>query len=339
MDVILNTQSYPGKLHATINHLADHFADLAGFHHDPVSPTATATGTEIQLSSGTALSPYDAANCLRDTRRTTAFLQGIHQALRDLLENQKDRPVHVIYAGCGPFATLLTPLLHRFNPSDIQILLLDIQPECISSAHRLIESLGHSDFLEDCLVADAATWRNNTGHPFQLLITETMQAALAKECHVAIAANLSAVLDTSGIMIPERIRLNAVLLDPTWEFSVERMSQSTSRNDHIPLGTVFDFDLQTAISINQSHGPDFTANAPIRCARLQIPLEKSSTHEIWITTTITTYGDASIGIRDSGLTIPRPAEIGPTPGGGEWLSFSYLLGPTPQLEVREIGAN
>ena len=330
VDVILDPLSFPGDLHAAINRLADHFAGLAGFHHDATLPAVT--GSEIHLPSGTAISPHEAATCLRDIRRTTAFLQGIHQAIRHLLETRTERPIQVLYAGCGPFATLVTPLLHRFGPRDIRVCLLDIQPECLASARRLIESLGHQDFLGDCLLQDAATYQNYASPPCHLVITETMQAALEKECHVSIAANLSAHLDAGGIMIPGRIMLEAVLLDPAWEFSVERMRECSVSADHrIALGTAFELDLESAREIRRNHGPDFSEDIRVPGRELGLPADIPPMRDVWIMTAINTYGDIWIQAHDSGLTIPRPAKIQPAPSAGDRVAFSYVMGHSPHL--------
>ena len=55
---------------------------------------------DTALPSGKALSPFLAAQCVRDFMRTAVFLRGVEQVLRER------RPAECVYAGTGPFATM-----------------------------------------------------------------------------------------------------------------------------------------------------------------------------------------------------------------------------------------
>jgi hypothetical protein len=62
---------------------------------------------DIYLSSGKAVSPTKAAHCLLEYRRTAVFLRGVYKAILQLKRDFPHERLHILYAGCGPYATLL----------------------------------------------------------------------------------------------------------------------------------------------------------------------------------------------------------------------------------------
>lgn len=72
-----------------------------------VSPAQIGVDKDIMLSSCKAISPSAAAHCLLEMKRTAVFLRGIHQAVFQKLNNGADNPVHILYAGTGPYGTLV----------------------------------------------------------------------------------------------------------------------------------------------------------------------------------------------------------------------------------------
>ena len=75
------------------------------------------------FSSGRAISPAAAATCIKDFRRTAAFLRGVKSALRDVRERIAGR-LEVVYGGTGPFAMLLLPFLAELRESNIRFTLM-----------------------------------------------------------------------------------------------------------------------------------------------------------------------------------------------------------------------
>lgn len=93
-----------------------------------------ATG-QTRLASGLAISPTLAAMCARELFRTLAFIRGLAEAINDAMH--PDRPVRVLYAGCGPYALLAVPLMTVFSSAQVTFTLMDIHQECLDSAQAL----------------------------------------------------------------------------------------------------------------------------------------------------------------------------------------------------------
>ena len=72
------------------------------------------TEGESFLASGWAISPVQAALCAREPLRSAAFMRALVLAVTQRL--REDRPVRVLYAGCGPFALLALPAVAKLAP-------------------------------------------------------------------------------------------------------------------------------------------------------------------------------------------------------------------------------
>ncbi|MFT6503563.1 MAG: putative RNA methylase [Crocinitomicaceae bacterium] len=154
---------------------------------------------------GVALSPQHAIDCLKDGVRTSRFLKGIFKAITQALETNKDTPLEVLYAGCGPLSTLIIPLLPHFNSDQLRITLIDIHEESMTSSKKIIEHLELNDFFVSLKTCDATKY----AHPrkIDLLITETMDKGLTREPQASISEHLCQQLSTEGILIPKQISL------------------------------------------------------------------------------------------------------------------------------------
>ena len=69
------------------------------------------TGEGTQLESGLALAPHLAARCVLDVKRTMAFQRGAARAIEAARARFPGETIEIVYAGTGPFAPLVRPLL------------------------------------------------------------------------------------------------------------------------------------------------------------------------------------------------------------------------------------
>jgi len=143
---------------------------------------------DIMFDNGKALGTFWAALCLDDMMRTRQFIRGINEAIKEKINTQK--PIHILYAGTGPFATLILPFIFRYSKQQIKYTFLEINPFSFKILQNLISKLGLEDYDITLLKADATKYKIDSENEPDIIISETMQNALAKEQQVPIFLNL-----------------------------------------------------------------------------------------------------------------------------------------------------
>ena len=134
------------------------------------------------LACGKALSALEAARCLLDYPRTTVLLRAVDAAIRARLQQQPG-PICLLYVGCGPFATLILPLLARYPAERLRVCLLDVHTQSLRSAEALCNAAGVTDRLLPRLCGDAAQLRLPRDLRVDLLLAELMQRRPTHEAH------------------------------------------------------------------------------------------------------------------------------------------------------------
>ncbi|HEX8562723.1 MAG TPA: hypothetical protein VF676_07065 [Flavobacterium sp.] len=162
------------------------------------------------IKGGHALSTYNAAVCTDDYLRTAYFLKGIHKAVVDLHLQFPHRKINILYAGCGPFATLLLPLLPLFNKERIDAIVLDINTSSIQSVKNLLAILELESYRLSLVEADATNYQKPEEWGIDLFISETMHYALTAEPQVSITKNFIPQLLPHSIFIPKNIHIDLV---------------------------------------------------------------------------------------------------------------------------------
>jgi len=190
-------------------------------------PPARATGT--LLPSGLAISPADAATCAKDARRTAVFLRGIRDAIEETRRRFPGELLNVVYAGTGPLATLVMPLLPLLSADAVRFAFIDIHAEAIASVEEIMRRFGFDDFVLGMHVTDATAYRS--ADPVHVAIVETMQRALTVEPQVAVMRNLESQLVAGGLLVPQRIVLHVGFADP----------EALPASPIVPLGAIDDF--------------------------------------------------------------------------------------------------
>ncbi|MGZ8216479.1 hypothetical protein [Methylomagnum sp.] len=331
-DTLLDISAPPSQALAASHALTDLFASLEGFD-------AGQNGTDYKhrldtyTAHGKALSPINAARCAWEHLRTTRFLQGAHAALREAQRRFPGQRIEVLYAGTGPYATLVLPLLPRFSPEALRLTLLDIHPHCLDSVARLLEGLGLGGFVREFVVADATRYRHPSNRPPHVVITETMQKALIKEPQVAITLNLALQLAPGGLLVPERVDVRACLADPSREMPVLDAEGNCPERARVDLGKVFELSLDTARAWAK---PDLT-DVAFPPARVAVPEPRpESATRFMLLTHIATFGEIGLGDYDCSLTCP--VEIRPLrdPAPGLAVELRYRMDASPGFEHQAL---
>ena len=281
---------------------------------------------ETHTSDGIAISPTMAAMCADDHARTVQFLRGTHAAIEAARAGVRDRPVRVLYAGCGPYAMLATPLMSVLSPEDAVFTLLDIHETSIESARSILEGLGLAASVDAYVTANACAFRIDAERPPDLLLMEVMQACLQVEPQVAVARHLLPQAP-QAILVPEEVRVDLRFVDPRREFDLdggERASVIAGR-DRSSGGTVF--------TLNRSTIEDWAgiAGARLPGTSVRIPDPYDTKRVPMLFTYIRVFGEHGLGDYDSGLTSPHALRLTHDLTAGQLLRFHYELGNDPEL--------
>ncbi len=169
--------------------------------------------THVFLKTGKAIGSKWAGMCVDDFMRTKRFVTGLYKAVKDTLQKNKNQPVHILYAGTGPFATLVMPLTTIFKPSELQFTLLEVNPKSIESLENTIKSFNAESYVKNIFQTDASTFNVPLPNSVDIVVIECMQHALVREPQVAITYNLVSQLNENVILIPEQISLHIALID------------------------------------------------------------------------------------------------------------------------------
>lgn len=337
-EALLNPEANRATILAATATLHTIFSSITGIRGDVSDPQYD---TEIFVPNGLAISPCLAASCLSvEMVRTAKFLRGIQVAIQEALKRFPREPIHILYAGCGPYATLLMPFTTHFTPDQIQITLLDIHQASIERVTHLINELGVTDYFCDYVHGDAAIYQYPDTRPLHMIVTETMQMAFEKEPQVAITLNLLPQLAENGLLIPQNVFVEACLTDPKKEqyyllVQKDEDNYPNIRSDfekhRLNLGRIFEINIETGLRFiknlngQQSTLPPVTLNIP------QYPPEKT---QFMLLTTVNVFDDINVQGYESELSLPvilpDLSQVNP----GTQLAFFYQFGRKPGFKYQ-----
>lgn len=160
----------------------------------------------LPTAGGQAIGTFLAAACVNEVRRTQRFCRGLFQSVARAVASRPGRPVHVIYAGAGPFAALALPTMRQFPAEEVQFTLLEVNPGSLDKLRHVISALELEPYVRRVELCDATTWRVPDG-AVDIVISETMNQALQREPQAGIMLNLRRQLGDSVVFIPEAVEV------------------------------------------------------------------------------------------------------------------------------------
>jgi len=279
---------------------------------------------ETVTAAGLAISPVKAALCAREPLRTIVFIRGLAAAIEQA--RRPGRPVRVLYAGCGPLATLALPLMTLLDPEQASFTLVDIHAASLDSARALVSHLGLDDRVAGYVLADACSLRLDPAALPDVIVSETMNAALRSEPQVAIMRHL-AMQAPQALLVPESVTVEACLLRLSRELSapwVDGVAPPPPRRERIELGQVFRLD---ADAIRGWSG----MGAVLPAAAVRVPATVPAGMQPRLLTKIVSFGGHGLLDWESSLNQPQHLPGRLALQGGEILQFAYRIDERPGL--------
>lgn len=265
----------------------------------------------VPASKGKAVGLNHAAQCLLDYQRTHRFVLAIHQAILDQQKSNLGKTIQLFYAGCGPYATLMTLIAPLFRPDEIQFSLLEINKNSIDSAKKLIKEMGLDGYVSNIYLGDATTFQIPDAKSYDILISETLDALLYRECYVPILINMLPQLRKEAILIPDNVSIELLL--------------KTGENE-TKLGIII--DVRKVLSdLTEKH--DQLSKFPEKVFKLSLIPDKDSPL-LLLETKVHIYKDYELNRNESSLTVIYEISYPKT----DSISFTYYLEPEVELKYQ-----
>lgn len=286
----------------------------------------TLFSANTRLPTGKAISPLAAARCVREYRRTTVFLQAMDTAIREARVRFPGETIHVLEAGCGPLAPLALPFALRYDPDQVSFTLLDLHPVSLEGARKLAKDLGVADSIREYLAGDATQVKFDEAKRPHIIACEVLLRALQREPQVAATLNLAPQVRPGGYFLPEKITVDAGLLDFAKYNRLLRGEATGSAA--IELGGVFCLEAGRLENLCRHDERTFAAGA------IQVPPHGPRT-PLHLFTRIQVFRDHRLGDFDSSLNLPQRVKCPPTLAehGGR-AEFFYEISAEPGLRLR-----
>lgn len=253
----------------------------------------------LYFENGKAVGRTWAAFCIDDILRTKMFIKGLFKAIEQL-KSQKKETIHVLYAGSGPFATLILPIMAVYSPEEIQFTLLEINQLSAESAERVIHKLGFERYIRAIEQQDATKYVIKG--EVDIVLSETMQKGLVQEQQVPIAMNLMRQVSEKTLLIPEKISLDIALINNTKLF--ERQEDTPESEYCLRLGSLFELSAEKIANYNSKMNV-LAGKMTFPTNHFSLPKESLETHSsLAILTEIVTFGAEKLSLNESGLCTP-----------------------------------
>lgn len=319
---LLSDEETPLKLREATIKFHSLLLNLTGIIDDSI--VCDDTTTQTLLTHGEAISPRDAARCVLDYQRAIKFLRGTYAAILEAQKRFPNQRINILYAGCGPFATLVLPLCTRFKEGEVSLTLLDAHDFSLNAAQKVFREFGLSNFVRDYIQCDASRYK--TGIQPHIVIIETMQSALKKEPQIAITLNLAPQLCDGGLFIPKKIEINACLSKIKDEFSFDSADRGVVyKRNRISLGRIFEISAENANELRNSIQTDLQGVISFPPSVVEIPDGVNDGYNVMIRTKVHVFDEFILDDYDSGITYPKTLYDLGNPKSKTRIEFRYCL--------------
>ncbi len=273
---------------------------------------------DIYVSKGKAIGSVWAAMCIKEILRTKRFIRGLFMGIKAALKKFPNRPIQILYAGTGPFATLAIPLTTIFGSDKIKFTFLEINSNSIKTLKKVIKIFEIEDYVNQIIQCDATKYI--VEQPFQIVITETMQNALQKEPQVGITMNLISQLDPEVILIPQNITVEVALLDPMRNMDRMMSLNKDGESCYYVLKKIFELNKDTVEKYSSVE--DTLCNFPT--VEIDIPNDITEEYsQLCLLTTIQVFGEEQLTHWQSSLNLPQKI-----------IDFNYAKKPVSRIRFQ-----
>ncbi|AUP80740.1 SAM-dependent methyltransferase [Flavivirga eckloniae] len=313
---LLTNSSNQAHVEKTLNDIHALFQDITAITGYDVKIEHLAA---VPTSKGKALGLNHAAQCLLDYKRTVKFLQAVVTAIQEKQKLHPGETINIFYAGCGPYAPFVTLVAPLFNSNEIQFSVLEINKNSLESAKKLIDSLELSDYVKETHLADAVTFKVPNPDDFHILISETLDALLYRECYVPILFNMLPQFNKNITLIPENVCLNL-----TFTYN---LPEKNTGNTEYSAGTIL--DVREAISSHNNN-----TNIPPQLPDKIFDLKSMNNYKsMIIDTEVHIHNNLRLTRSESSLTLPFEMAL-EQPFSGNAIIFTYHMGYDIELKYR-----
>ena len=283
----------------------------------------------VQLENGVAIGTLWAANCLDDLVRTYKFIRGIEVAIQEKI-HQKDS-LHILYAGTGPFASLMLPFILRYADLNITYTLLEVNPLSFEALKSTIKKLGLETNNINFINQDATKYQFPKNFSPDIIVSETMQRALDSEQQVSVFYNLMKQSNSDTVFIPEKITLTIGTGYP------ENGKPDIQQKYYREHDKVFEVSKEAMKSNDwlfekTSNKLGFTKKHTVLKEE-----ELLTASEIVVMTEITIYKNEKLIINESGLTVPKYIkDVSNNKKESLTIKSQYVIGIDPKLDLKIV---
>jgi hypothetical protein len=338
-EVILNEASTVASLQQALDEFADHCSKVSGITPDP---SFDGWADDTLLDDGIAINSQAAAFCVKDYLRSVVFIRGLYAAINTAQQRFKKQPIKILYAGCGPFATLMLPLLSLLDPWQLELHLLDVHQRSLDSVSLLLNHFGLRNHQVETIQADACCYQ----HPgtLQLIVAETMQKSLEQEPQFAVTQNLAPQLCAQGIFIPEQIEVELCLAHLKDEQDLFKRGNTIDPAALIRKGRRYPLSRllilkpeQASAEFKPARKNPISGKYELAHQLIEIPsIEGLSSYDALIFTRIQVFGNYKLYDYDSEISLPYPCtDLLPLEADAVYESC-YELGGFPRFNFNRL---